>query len=108
MLGIIFALLISTAQAQELVPKGIPQVTLDEADKPIALEAISKLRDYLLSQHDGESALRLHSVAHNVALADTIDPRNVPFLGMALSRNSQDPKACALLKKIEPSAVCVK
>lgn len=41
-------------------------------------------------------------------LQKIIGPTQLPRVGMALSWSSNDPKACALLKKIEPSAVCMK
>ncbi len=104
-----------TALAQTPIkpPAGAPVVTLAPEDKPIVMESIAKLTATLLSPPTGmpadpSAAARLRDVEHNVEFSDTIDLRNVPFLGMALSRNSQDPKACALLKRIEPSAMCVK
>ncbi len=103
------------AQAQMPIkpPAGAPVVTLTDADKPIVRESIAKLASFLMNPprgmpSDPSTAARLRDVEHNVEFSDTIDLRNVPLLGMALSRNSQDPKACALLKRIESSAACVK
>jgi hypothetical protein len=96
-------------------PKNLPPppvVTLTPEEKVTANEAIDKLHVFLraLPAPDMSTDARAGSIQHELDFSPepAINPTSLPIIGMALSRNSKDPKACALLKKIEPSAVCMK
>ena len=96
--------LIMLAQSAE------PPLMKLEADD---IDTLSRALDRLAVSANGGAidpslAMRAREVAHSVDHSGQLNGRTTPIAGMALSRASDDPKACALLKRIEPSAVCMK
>lgn len=57
---------------------------------------------------DSSMKMRLASVLENVRRLHALGIRDLAIVGMALSRASTDPASCALLRRLEPSAACVK
>ncbi len=95
-------LLAGAAQAQQLPPPP-ENPKLSQDDMRVVMRA---LLGVMTSVNDDSLRKRVIEI-ENQDLS-TIGPTSLPIVGLALSRASKDPAACALLKKIEPSAVCVK
>ena len=99
--GFMFLLMTTAAMGQSA-----PQPTL------LTMEERQTLRDAIAALAvlpDGAiDPARVHSTQEAVTGGTLSGPRDLTMAGFALSRASADPKACALLKKISPPAVCVR
>lgn len=107
-LALLLALGVLPAQAQTWEQRlHVEDITpiFSEEDQAVIREALLKTQAAVAAYNDISAVERLKEVTSQIA---HIDGRSLPMVGFALSRNSQDPKACALLQRIEPSAVCMK
>jgi hypothetical protein len=101
-LALVFAMLFGTPLvAQQPPPMLTMTLTVEEQDATRL--ALQKLM-ITLSPHD---LLAMRIKALTVSDLSVLDQRNIGLVGLALSRASVDPAACALLKRISATAVCV-
>lgn len=85
---------------------GDPSIpTLVPAELLLIEQALQKLDAGL---DDPSMKMRVESVLGNVRRLHALGIRDLAIVGMALSRASADPASCALLRRLEPSAACVK
>ena len=81
----------------------IPVISPDE--QALILNALLKLDSGV---SDTSMKLRIETVMANVRGASPLGLRDIPIIGLALSRASADPAACALLRRFQHDAACVK
>jgi hypothetical protein len=104
---ILIALLLATSSAwAQTDPMMDWTRTLTAADRTVMRKAVEALAKAQAS--DPATAERLKDILPRIDGVQRFDLRDMGFLGMALSRASADPTACALLRRIEPTSVCVK
>jgi len=113
----VFLLLSSVALAGDKVtspgPPSLPdtggrhylEVGITQDEIAIVVAALQKLK---ADAPDPSLIPRIDGTLTSIARGIPFGGRDVPLIGLALSRASADPKVCTLYLRIEPKAVCVK
>ncbi len=100
----VLALGVAQTYAQDIPPPPQPTV-LSAEDLGTIMDAFAAFR---ATNTDKGIQFRIDATEQMLTETHRIDRRETPIVGMVLSRASRNPAACALMKRLEPRAMCVK